>query len=407
MDRTTIASQNYRLLFISMIISTFSSFMFFAAIQIEIFTDKSAYNLFLSILSYTIPSVFIVPFIIKYTYRVSKKKILLLCSFLRLFFSIYLFFYHNFYEIYFSIFILSLVSSVAFIAQKTMLRALSDDHKTLAIRNSWLSSVEMFAEIFGGVIGSLAIFFINFEGVIIFLCICLLLSTLLIFQIDEITSDAFEAPLVEAYADVYKIIINDRKLLIQIVFFCVTMALSTILYGFLIAFVSSNFHNIPYAYSFFLLVAGLGAVVGAKVMSIFLRLGKKNNLNFVYKLSFCLGSLIYTVFSYVQIIFLGLVVWFLYTMIFSILKNAHQGFIYSKFPLNLQEPAWGILNIFWHLTILISALCGGILIDMHGINWVLQNGAFISLASILLFGCVLLFNKKVSTREALFDSDAT
>ena len=229
MDRTTIASQNYRLLFISMIVSTFSSFMFFAAIQIEIFAAKSAYNLFLSILSYTIPSVFIVPFIIKYTYRVSKKKILLLCSFLRLFFSIYLFFYHNFYEIYFSIFMLSLVSSVAFIAQKTMLRALSDDHKTLAIRNSWLSSVEMFAEILGGVIGSLAIFFINFEGVIIFLCICLFFSTLLIFQISEITSDAFEASLVEVYADVYRIIINDRTLFIQIIFFCVLMTLSTIL----------------------------------------------------------------------------------------------------------------------------------------------------------------------------------
>lgn len=407
MDKSKLANENYRLLFISMIISTFGSFMFFVAIQIKIFTEKSAYDLFLSILAYTIPAILLIPFIIRYTYRVSKRKILLLCSFLRLFFSIYLFFHHSFYEIYFSIFMLSLISGIAFIAQKTMLRALVDDHKTLVIRNSWLSSVEMLAEILGGVIGSLAILFINFEGVVIFLSVCLLLSTFLIFQIGEITSDAFHTPLFKAYEDVFRIIVNDRLLLIQIIFFCVFQSFGSILYGFLIAFVSSNFQNIPYAYSLFLLVAGFGAVIGAKFVSIFSRLYSNNNLKLMYDFSFYLGSLIYIAFSYVKIILLSIVIYFLYSVIVSILKNAHQGFLYSKFPLNLQEPAWSVLNIFWHLTILVSALFGGLLIDRFGINWVLQNGAYVALTSIFLFSLTMFFNRKVTNQEARFETDAS
>lgn len=399
-SKEIIANKNYRLLFISMIISTFGSFMFFVAIQIKIFNEGSAYDLFLSILSYTVPSVFITPLIIKYTYKIKKREVLLFCSLLRLFFSIYLFFNHNIYEIYFSVFIFSLISSIAFIAQKTMLRALVDDHKVLVVKNSWLSSTEIFAEISGGIAGSLVILFINFEGVVAFLCSCLLLSTFLIFQIYEIKSDAFETPLIEAYKNVLKIITHDILLLIQVIFFCVFQAFSSILYGFLIVFVNSNFQNVVYAYSLFLLAAGLGSVTGAKIVAVLSQVNSRNNLKSMYEFSFYFGSVVYILFSFVKIIFFSISIYFIYSMIVSVLKNAHQGFIYSKFPLDLQEPAWGILNIFWHLTILFSSLFGGILIDKYGIDWVLQKGTYLALVSIFLFSLINFFNQKNVTNRS-------
>lgn len=396
------ANKNYRIFFISMVVSTFGSFMFFAAIQIKIFTENSAYYLFLSILAYTIPSIFIIPFIIKYTYKASKRNILIFCSLLRLIFSVYLFFNHSINEIFICIFILSLISGVSFIAQKTILYALVNDYGTLVVKNSWLSSSEVFAEILGAVVGSIFILLMGFEGVVIILTGCLTLSTLLIFRISGTVSDAYEIPLMEAYKDVIKIIRHDRPLLVQIVFFCNFMAFGTLLYGFLIAFVSHNFQITPYTYSFFLLAAGIGAVLGAKLVSYITDGNIDKKLKVLFEYSFLVGAVLYILFSHIYILFLNILIYFLYSLTISILKNVHQGFVYSKFPTNLQEPAWGILNIFWHLTILISSLFSGMLIDLYGINWVLNKGSYLAAASIILFSLEKIYNRKYLNSKETF-----
>lgn len=369
--------------------------MFFAAIQIKVFSEYSAYELFLSIFAYTVPSVFIIPFIIRYTYGLQKRTVLIICSFLRLFFSLYLLFNNSIYDIYTCIFILSLISGISFIAQKTMLRAMVEDDQTLVVKNSWFSSTEMFAEILGGVMGSFLIFLVNFESVVVILCVCLLFSTFIIFKISNILSDSYETPLLGAYKDVLRIIAHERILLTQIIFFCVFMVFGALLYGFLIAFVLSNFESISYAYTYYLLSAGVGAITGAKLVSFVIRgnLGKKLFTLFNSSFVLCAGS--YVLFSTVRGFFVSLLVYFMYSLMVSILKNVHQGFVYSKFHLKLQEPAWGVLNIFWHLTILVSSFFGGILVDLYGINWVLNKGAYLAVSSVLLLGVVTVYNHKV------------
>lgn len=385
---------NYRLLFFSQLFSTFGAFLFFVAIEIKIFTDNSAFELFLSTLSFTIPPIFLVPLVIRYTYTINKRCVILSCYYLRLITAIYLVFFHNLMEIYVAIFSLSFFSGLSFVAQKTFLQALITDSQVLAIKNGWLSSMELGMEIIGGILGSLIVFYISFESSITIMCLTLSISTVLVIRMLSVPNDSFETPFSGAYHEVLKIIYSQKELLWQITFFCLYMIFCSILFGFLIVFVFENFWDSRKTYTIFLLFSGTGIILGAWIISKFFQENMAERIRKFYFYSFLVCAASYIFFSFSRIFLLSIGLFFLFSTSGAILKHSHQAYVYQSFPSDLQEPAWGILNIIWHLMILITSLPAAIFIDSHGINWLLQTSSFLYICIVIGFLWVSMAIKK-------------